>query len=151
MNRDWSIILLVILIIILVWLFTRRGRRDSPRLQVAIALIADVNDNLKILENHRIDPASTKKFRDRSWKAYQEKLDFMDASTSLAIKDCFTLISEVNEKIDIARRNKSPATLQELPLEKLRELLAKSKDGLVSWLRVNLQSEMRTRHGPFGF
>jgi len=120
-------------------------------LQVAIALIADVNDNLKILENHRIDPASTKKFRDRSWKAYQEKLDFMDASTSLAIKDCFTLISEVNEKIDIARRNKSPATLQELPLEKLRELLAKSKDGLVSWLRVNLQSEMRTRHGPFGF
>lgn len=151
MHADWSLILFIVVIIVLIWLVTRRRGRDSPRLQVAIALIADINDNLKIMENHRIDPASIKKFKDRSWKAYQEKLDFMDVPTALAIKECFSLISEINEKIDVARKSQSPAILQELPLEKLRESISKSKEGLVAWLRANLQSEMRSRRGPFGF
>ena len=153
MRADWSLILFVAVIVLLIW-FVLRGRKrgESPRLQVVIALIATVNDNLRIMETHRIDPRSTKKFRDGPWKSYGDRLDFLDAVTTAAMKESFTLISDFNAAIDSAKKDKNPAILQGLPLEKLKEPLAKSKEGLATWLRLNLQSEMqRSRRGPFGF
>jgi hypothetical protein len=151
MTGDWSITLFVIVIALIIWFFTRRRGRESPRLQVAIALIANVNDNLRIMETHRIDPQSTKKFKDGAWKGYGDRLEFLDVPTAAALKDSFAIISEFNEKIESAKNTRSTIVLRDLPLEKLKEPLAKSKEGLVQWLRANLQDEMRTRRGPFGF
>jgi hypothetical protein len=152
MRADWSLIIFVVVIVLLIW-FVMRGRRgrESPRLQVAIALTASVNDNLRIIETHRIDPGSTKKFKESAWKSYGEKLDFLDVPTVTALKESYTLIAEINATIDSAKRDKNTAILQGLPLEKLKDPLARSKDGLVLWLRANLQSEMRHSKGPFGF
>jgi hypothetical protein len=38
-----------------------------------------------------------------------------------------------------------------MSLDKLKVPLTKSKEGMVKWLRGNLQSETQTRRGLFGF
>ncbi len=155
MSGNWSSILIFVLIIgVLLWWLGRRGggRRGTQKLQAAIGLISNVNDNIKILGIHRAEPQSTKKFRDGSWKVHQDKLDFLDTATVNALKETFSLVSDFNEKIGLAKKTKTTATLQELPLDKLNEPLAKSKEGLVQWLKANLQSEMgSTRRNTWGF
>ncbi len=153
MGRDWtSIIILAIIVIALIWFIGRRGKRGTPKLQVMLGLISDVNDNIKLLETRRINPQSTKKFRGRSWKAYQDKLDFLDATTVNTLKETFNLVSDFNEQIELAKKSQTTATLQELPLDKLKQPLTKSKEVLVQWLRANLQTELGpTRRNTWGF
>jgi hypothetical protein len=152
MAENWtSYLIFAALIIILLWTLTRGRKRGTPRLQSAINLISDVNDNLKILENRLINPQSAKKFKMGAWRAYQDRLDFFEADTLNALKETYTIISEMNEKIEIARKSQSLSTLQDLPLETLKEPLAKSKEGMVKWLRANLQAETQTRRSLFGF
>ena len=65
---DWqSYIIFAAIIILLFWILTRGRRRggSSGRLQTAIAVISNVNDNLKIMENHITNKESTKKFKTR--------------------------------------------------------------------------------------
>ncbi len=151
MRADWSLILFVAVIVLLIWFVMRGRRREGPKLQVALAMIANVNDNLKIMETHRIDPLSTKKFKAGAWKSYSDKHDFLDAHTVPALKESFNLIAEFNNTINSAKKDKNPAILQGLPLDKLKDPLSRSKDGLVLWLRANLQTEMRHGRGPLGF
>jgi hypothetical protein len=152
MAENWtSYIIFIAVILILIWILTRTRKRTTPRLQSAINMIADINENLKILETRRINPQSPKKFKTGAWRAYQEKLDFIEAETLIALKETYTLINEMNEKIEIAKKSQSLATLQALPLDKLKDPLTKSKEGMMSWLRANLQAETLTRRNLFGF
>jgi hypothetical protein len=152
MAENWtSYILFVALILILIWTLTRTRKRSTPRLQSAIGMISDINENLKILETRRLDPQSPKKFKTGSWRVYQDRLDYFDAETLTALKETYTLIGEMNEKIEIAKRTQSLSSLQELPLDKLKEPLAKSREGMVKWLRANLQTETQSRRNLFGF
>jgi hypothetical protein len=152
MAGDWtSYLIFAVLIIILLWTLTRGRKRGTPRLQSAIHLISDINDNLKILENRRIDPQSNKKFKTGAWRAYQDRLDFFETDTLNALKETYTIIDEMNVKIEIAKKSQSLSTLQDLPLEKLKEPMAKSKEGMVKWLKANLQAETQTRKSMFGF
>ena len=150
--ESWlSWVIFAVLIGFLLWTLTRRRGRGTPRLQTAIAVISDVNENLKVLETRQANPQSTKKFKTGAWKAYQDKLDFLDPATVASLKESSTLIEEFNQRIESARKTRSMATLQDMPLDKLKEPLSKSKEGLVQWLKANLQEEMKpTRRGCLG-
>jgi hypothetical protein len=152
MADNWSwFIVLIALILILIWVLTRTRKHAPPRLQSAIGMISDINENQKILETRRIDPQSPKKFKTGAWKAYYEKCDYFDAETLAALKETYTLINDMNLKIEIAKKTQSLETLKELPLDKLKDPLTKSKDGMVKWLRDNLQTETQSRRNIFGF
>ena len=151
MDNWLSWVIFVVLIGFLLWTLTRRRGRGTPKLQTAIGVISEVNDDLRILETRQANPQSNKKFKAGAWKTYQEKLDFLDPATVASLKESFTLIEEFNQRIESAKKTKSLATLQDMPLDKLKEPLAKSKEGLVVWLKANLQEEMKpTRRGCLG-
>jgi hypothetical protein len=152
MAGDWTgYLIFAALIIALLWAVTRGRKRSTPRLQSAMNMIFDVNENLKLLETRRINPQSPKKFRTGAWRIYQDKLDFFGAETLAALKETYTIIYDMNLKIEVAKKSQSLNTLQDLPLDKLKEPLAKSKDGMVDWLKANLQAESQSRRSLFGF
>jgi len=152
MAENWtSYIIYIALILILIFTLTRTRKRSTPRLQSAIGMIADINENFKILETRRINPQSPKKFKTGAWKAYQDRLDYFESETLTALKETYNLINEMNERIEIARRSQNLSTLQDLPLDKLKEPMSKSREGMVKWLRANLQAETQTRRNLFGF
>ncbi len=154
MSDRWtSLVIFVILIIFLLWVWSRwKGKgRGTSRLQSAINMISDVNENLKLMEQRRVNPQLTKKFKTGAWNAYQDKLDYLEPETVTSLKETFTLINEFNTEIEIAKKSSSADTLQTMPLDKLKEPLDKSKEGLVKWLRANIQSETISRRGLWGF
>jgi hypothetical protein len=151
-ENNWtSYIIFIALILILIFILFRTRKRSTPRLQSAIGMISDVNENLKILETRRMNPELPKKFKTGAWKAYQDRLDYFEAETLKALTESYKLINEMNEQIEVARKTQSLSTLKDLPLDKLKEPLAKSKEGMVNWLRANIQAESQSRRNLFGF
>jgi hypothetical protein len=142
MSENWWIILIIIAIL-LVWTFFRRKSSATPKLDTAIGIITDVNNNLRVVEVRQAEPASKKKFSDGNWRRYQDKLEFLDAAVVSALKEAFTLVEELNSKIDVAKKNNTLSALQDLPLENLKGLLTTSKKGLADWLKANMQSELQ--------
>jgi hypothetical protein len=67
------------------------------------------------------------------------------------LQESFTIIEDFNTKIEAANKSYSPEVLQEISLDKLKEPLMKSKQGLVVWLKANLQTEMQSRRSMWGF
>jgi hypothetical protein len=153
MENNWtSYIIFIAVILMLLWvLFRTRKRSSTPRLQSAIGMISDINENLKILETRRLNPESPKKFKTGSWKAYQDSLDYFEPETLKALTETYKLIKEMNERIEIAKKTQSLSTLKDLPLDKLNEPMVKSKEGMVRWLRANIQAESQSRRNLFGF
>jgi hypothetical protein len=152
-STDWSAwIIFAVVIFALFWVLTRgRGRGTNTRLQTVINAISNVNDNLKIMEMHRINKESTKKFKTLDWDIYKTRLSFLDEQAADALKTSYSMMNGFNEKIETARKTKSTGILQEIQIDNLNEPLTKGKQGLAAWLRENINKEMSTRRGILGF
>ncbi len=154
MSGEWSqYIIFLVLILFLFWSFSRRRRAGTPRVDATIGILTDVNDNIKIMEDRLNNYQSKKKFQTGGWKLYKDRVEFLDSSVISSINEAFTLAGDFNIRIDTARKNRALATLQDMQIEKLREPLNKSKEGLVAWLKANMQTELQNnkRRGFFGF
>jgi hypothetical protein len=147
--QGWETWLLVVLVLVaLFWNMSRRRKRQSSgntRVDAASGVLIDVNDNLRVMEERLTNFQSKKKFTDRNWKIYQNQLEFLDPPILTALKDAFATAADLNSRIDSARKNKAMSTLQDMPLEKLRDPLNKGKEGLTTWLRSNYQTEMQSK------
>jgi hypothetical protein len=142
MGENWWIILIIIAIL-LIWTFFRRKSSATPKLDTAIGVITDVNNNLRNIEIRQTDPASKKKFSNGNWRHYGDKLEFLDESLVKSLQEAFNLVEEFNSKIDVAKKNNTLSTLQELPLDNLKGLLTTGKKGLAEWLKANMQYELQ--------
>lgn len=143
---DWSqYIIFLALAVFLVWSYTRRRKMGTPKVDTAIAILTNVNDNFQVMENRLSNWQSKKKFQTGAWKYYKGKVEFLDSSLITSLNESFVLAEDFNSRIDSARKNKVMATLQDMPVEKMREPLNKSKEGLVAWLRANLQTEIQSK------
>jgi hypothetical protein len=144
-SGSWQDYVFIILLLgVLVWSMTRRKRAGNSPGDAAIGILGDVNMNLKLLDERMTNYNSKKKFQTGSWKLYRNKLTFLDPTLFSSISESFTLAEDFNSRIDSARKNKIMATLQDMPLEKMRGPLNKSKEGLTTWLRTSYQSEAQT-------
>jgi hypothetical protein len=132
---------------------TRRRKTGNTSLDAAAGILSNINANLKILEERQTNWQSKKKFQTSGWKMYKNKLEFLDPTLLTAINESFTIAEDLNSRIDSARKNRAMATLQDMPLEKLRAPLTKSKEGLTIWIRTNYQAETQNnqRRGCSGF
>jgi hypothetical protein len=110
-----------------------------------------VDSDLKIVEARMSDPQSKKKFQTSAWKSYKEKLTFLDANTTSALNTAFDMAEEFNSRIDVARKSNSLATLQDMPVEKLKAPLTTGKEGLVAWLKRSVDTEQQSNRGCRGF
>jgi len=154
MTAEWSqYIIFIVIILLLVWSFMRRRRTASPKLDAVVGIISDVSQNLRILEERLTDWKSPKKFKTGAWRFYQDKVTFLDTELLAVLREAFTLAEDFNARIDSARKNHILSTLQDMPVERLRGPLMRSKEGLTAWLRANMETEMQgsKRRGLFGF
>ncbi len=147
-------ILIGVILILLVWNTTRRrNRRGNTNLDAAMMVLSNVNDNLNILEERLANRQSTKKFKTNGWIIYKNKLGFLSAELVADINEAFTMAQDFNSQIDAARKSKVMSTLQEIQVEKIREPLNKSKEGLAGWLKTSFEQEQRDnpRRGCMGY
>lgn len=154
MSDQWSqYIIFLVLILFLFWTFSRRKKTGTPNVDAAMGILTNVNDNIKIMEDRLTNRDSKKKFQTGGWKLYKDKVGFLDASLISTMNQAFSMAEDFNGRIDFARKNRAIATLQDMQVDRLREPLTRSKEGLVAWLRANMQNELQNkkRRGFFGF
>ena len=144
-----SIVVAVLVVGFLIWAVVRLQRRsvDPPKLQVAMELISNINDDLKILSKKKADPTSAKKFKTGHWSSYQEHLSFLELDTVEALKNAFKQMEDYNSGTDPALpAATSPTTFSP---EVLMVPLIRGRAGLARWIQDNIGKE--TTRGMFSW
>jgi hypothetical protein len=146
----WGPIIIIVLVIAL-GIYMRR-RKGKGRLDIALALLSDVARNIKTADAHSANQRSLKKFKTGSWRKYKEKADFLDVELQKNLATSFDMAEDFNRRIDEAKRQKTSAYLAGISADKIKDPLAKGKQGLAEWVQANFQTEMaqRRRGGLFG-
>jgi hypothetical protein len=150
-NGIW--ILVIVILILLFWTFSRRRKPRSNKLDTAMSILADINHNARVMEIRQAEGLSKKNFKVVNWQYYKDRVDFLKPELVATINEAFTIAGEFKNKIDVAKKNKALETVQDLDLSKLKEPLEQSRKGLAVWLRDNVNSEMGTnaRRSWLGF
>ena len=122
-------------------------------MDATIAVLSDVNHNLKVIDLRTADKLSKKNFKVYNWYFYKEKMEFLDPELVTTLNEAFTIAEEFKNKIDVAKKNKALESLQDMQMERLKEPLTRSRKGLAAWLKANVNSEMQTitRRNWLGF
>jgi len=152
MPNDW--IWWVVLILIaawLVWSITRRRKSGSMNLDIAMGILSNVEDCIRMIEIRKADPQSKYKFQNASWKAFNKRLDFLSPELVAVLNEAFGLVDEFNQRIDLARKTKTLSSLEDLPVEKLKAPMYKAKEGLAAWMKTSYQDQYKNRRGCLGF
>jgi hypothetical protein len=155
MSGDWSSYLIfAVVIILLIWLYSRtrrKSRPDSNKTHSVISIISLIDENSKIYQKHLADKQSTKKFKTIEWGFYKDRLDYINPESVASLNTAFAKMAELNEKIEIALKTKDTAVLQNLSFDELQEPLSKGRQGMVLWLKDDINSQTFKRGGMFGF
>lgn len=127
-------VILLVIGLILLQLFLRRGfkPRTTPQ-EIAQSLLSEVRLNEALVEtfDFRQKP---RKFEMVSWQRNKSQLDFLNHPLQVALSDAFVMVEDFNQQIEAARKYKSASYLVNINGDKLKELLARSRQGLEEWL-----------------
>jgi len=137
------LILLPIILIILFRVFFRRRKAEKTQPEIAISLLSEVALNQQIVEASP-GKSQVKKFRTGSWQRNKDKLGFLDQELQATLARAFSMADEFNRAIDATRKFKSSSYLEGIPLDKLKESLARSRQGLEEWFQSNKDQAMMT-------
>ncbi len=147
MSNSWvEYLFLILVLVLLVWRFSRRQRSSSSNIDGASTVLADINANLQVIDEWMTKRQSKRKFQTRGWRSYKDKVVFLDPPIASALDGAFTLAEDFNIRIDSARRYKAMATLQDMPVESLREPFTKGKEALVFWIRAVYHDQSQTNY-----
>ncbi len=132
------ILAIVVLLALNIFLKRRRAERTSP--EIALGLLSEILSNQKLAEDFQFH-LKVGKFKTVSWNRNKTKLDFLDQSLCTALDDAFSMADRFNQDIDAAMKHKSVTYLSGIDVDKLKEPLAKSKQGLEEWLQANMGTQ----------
>ena len=142
MDFDWGEIgkvlgyLVPLVILILINVFFRKQQEQKRRLAVVRSLLSEIDYNQKHMEAFSFQ-WQTKKFKTGNWKRNKDKMDYIDQSLHATLTGAYEIIEGFNREIDAAKKHKSASYLASIQVDRLREPLAKSKQGLEEWLQLN--------------
>ena len=150
LGKNITIIIPLILLIIF-QIFMRKRRTERTPQEIVSNLLAEVNQNQQLMEAFLVK-WQVKKFKTGSWQRNKNRLHFLDLSVQTALADAFDLAEEYNREIDSAKTHKSASYLANINVEKLRQPLARSRQGLEEWLQATMGQEGQPtrRGGLFG-
>jgi hypothetical protein len=143
MTGDWQdYIILAAAIIILVWTFGRRKKAGlSLKADAVRQLLAETNENLKILETKIKDPQSKKTFKTKVWVNFQGRTAFLGEENVKGLNKAYNLAFDCNRQIESTKKNRNPANLQNLQIDYLKDLMVKGKENLDQWIRTNPEEQ----------
>jgi len=125
-----------VIILILVSVFFKKQQEQKRRLAAIQSLLSEINYNQKLMEAFLFQ-WQAKKFKIGIWKRNRDKMDYIDQSLHATLASVYEISDEFNREIDTAKKHKSASYLASIEVDRLREPLARSKQGLEEWLQLN--------------
>lgn len=126
--------ILVVIGIIVLQIFLMRRRKPEVTQQESVRnLLAEVRMNLGLVEIFRVHQQA-KRFEMVSWQRNKTNLDFLDQSLQVVLSDAYMMAEDFNRQIKVAKKYKSASYMVNINIDKLKEPLTKSKQGLEEWL-----------------
>jgi len=132
--------LVPVVILILVNVFFRKQQEQKKRLTVVRSLLSEINYNQKLMEAFLLQ-WQAKNFKTASWKKNKDKMDYIDQGLHITLADAYEIAEGFNHEIDAAKKYKSASYLACVRVYRLKEPLARSKQGLEEWLQLNKDKE----------
>lgn len=142
MDFDWGEIgkilsyLIPVAAFIVFNIFFRKQQEQKRRLGVVKSLIAEIDQNRKLMEAFLLQ-WQYKKFKTGHWKRNKNKLDYIDQGLRAALASTYEVAEGFNKEIETAKQQKSVSYLAGIRVDRLREPLAKSRQGLEEWYALN--------------
>jgi hypothetical protein len=134
-------IIAIIIGLILLQFFLRRRRAPATTQQGIVQnLLAEVRLDLKLTEVFNFSQQA-RKFMTTSWQLHKSKLDFLDQSLQSTLSDAFTMAEDFNQQIAAAKKYKSTSYLASIDVDKLKDKLTKSREGLEEWLLSKVETK----------
>ena len=142
MDFDWAEIgkvlsyLVPVIILILVNVIFKKQQEQKRRLTVVKSLLSEIDYNQKLVDAFSFR-WQAKKFKTGNWKRNKDKMDYIGQSLHATLTGAYETAEGFNREIDAAKKHKSASYLASIQVDRLREPLAKSKQGLEEWLQLN--------------
>ncbi len=142
MDFDWEAIgrilayLIPVAIFVIFNIFLRKQQEQKRRLGVVKGLIAEIDKNQKLMEAFLLQ-WQYKKFKTGHWQRNKDKLEYIDQGLRAKLASTYEIAEGFNEEIETAKQQKSTSYLAGIRVDKLREPLAESRQGLEEWYALN--------------
>ena len=136
-GSQWTFIIPLIILIVFS-IFMRRRRSENTPQDIAASLLNDLNANQGIIDRFGTDAKPTK-LKTGSWERNNNKLGFLDDATRTNVSNFFKMAEDFNMQIETAKHYKTTSYLSGINVERIKEPLAKSREGLQEWMKVNMQ------------
>ena len=142
MDFDWEEIgkilsyLIPVAVFIVFNVLFRKQQEQKRRLAVVKSLLSEIDHNQKLMEAFLLR-WQYKKFKTRNWKRNKDKMDYIDQSLRATLAGVYEIAEGFNREIEAAKRQKSVSYLAAIRVDRLREPLAKSRQGLEEWYALN--------------
>jgi len=139
---DWEEIgkilsyLIPVVIFVIFNVFLRKQQEQKRRLEVVKSLIAEMDQNQKLMEAFLLQ-WQYKKFKTGNWKRHKDKLDYIDQGLRATLASSYGIAEGFNKEIELAKQQKSVSYLAGIRVDKLKDPLAKSRQGLEEWYALN--------------
>lgn len=128
------------IIIILTNVVFRKQKQKKERISVVRSLLSETEYNQRLMEAFSLG-WQTKKFKTGAWRRNKAKIDYIDPGLRYTLDAANAIADEFNREIDAAKKHKSMSYLAGIRVDRLKEPLAESKEGLEEWLRLNTGKE----------
>ena len=152
MDFDWGDIggiltyLVPVLIFVVINIFFRKQQEQKRQQQAVRGLLSEIDYNQKLMEAFLFN-WQAKKFKAGAWKRNKDKMDYIDQSLRNILAGAYAIAEEFNAEIGAAKKHKSPGYLAGIQVDRLKEPLARSKQGLEEWLELNKRKKELPRPG----
>jgi len=139
---DWAEIgkilsyLIPVAVFVIFNVFMRKQQEQKRRLGVVKSLIAEIDKNQKLMDAFLLQ-WQYQKFKTGNWKRNKNKLDYIDQSLRAALASTYEIAEGFNKEIELAKQQKSVSYLAGIRVDRLRDPLAKSRQGLEEWYQLN--------------
>jgi hypothetical protein len=140
-SNQWYILIPLIALIVVSFVMRRRRSEKTPQ-DIVASLLLELNGNNRTVEQvaEGIDlQKRPRKLKTGSWKRNSEKVDFLDTSLRSELASFYKQAEDYNMHIESAKRYQSVSYLSGISVERLKEPLAKSRQGLEDWIKSNMQ------------
>ncbi len=129
-------VILSIIGLIIIQFFLRRRKPEVTHQEIARNLLAEVKLDQALAASHHLR-SKPKKFEAVIWQRNKNKLDFLPQPLQTALADAFMMVTDFNQQVDTARKQKSTLYMLNVNMSKIQVSLEKSKQGLEDWLLKN--------------
>ncbi len=152
MDFDWGDIgqvltyLAPVLIFVVINVFFRKQQQQKRQQQAVRGLLSEIDYNQKLMEAF-LFKWQAKKFKTGVWKRNKDKMDYIDQSLRNTLAGAYAIAEEFNGEIETAKKHKSSSYLAGIQVDRLKEPLARSKQGLEEWLELNKRAKEMPKPG----